>query len=607
MKLLEFWNTEEDLKKVLSSLEYEPVVGVDLETTALLPVRGELFAIVLSCPTAVHYLDFNHEPSHLEYCFRGTFRREILKSECLRNFFLTPRRWLAHNAKFDLGFLRKEGLEVGGEIWCTQTMARVQRNDHMRYSLDACAERIGEKKIDEVKKHLDAMKLFEQVEIPGKKGKVKEYHFEKVPAEVMIPYAEQDARLLFKLYESQLATFEEWNNPRDPSNGNPIQTKPIEEVLDLEKKTTRVILDMEYTGIRVDRDYCRKAATFEKERITEAHQKFLDLTGWPLVDSAKALEPIFRRFDLPFGKTEKGNPSFDSDTISKLDHPVAKTLLTYRDAQKRLGTYFSSFLHYSQWDGRIHASFNQAGTATGRFSSSNPNLQNLSDEGDEVPFPIRKAFIADEGELLLSIDYQAMEYRLMLDYAAQMDVIELVLQGHDVHEACAKLMGVTRREAKTINFLLLYGGGNQKLADALGVPLPKARELKELYFAKLPQVQEFIWKVSTVAARRGYNLNRYGRRYFWPDPKWAYKGPNYVIQGSCSDIMRRALWNIRSRAPGKLRLQIHDEAVLSIRKDELELVPELRDLMARAYEHKHLPMACASHVGESLHDLELVS
>jgi DNA polymerase I len=577
---------------ILDHLRKEPVLAVDLETTSLLPARGRLFAVVIATPTQEFYFNFNpYFPDNTPLPFEAL-------SQFLPLFADPERLWVGHNIKFDLGFLKKEGLEPAGPVWCTQVMARVQRNDHLRYSLDECAKRLGHAKDDQVKKYADKHRLFDWVEIPGKKGRTKDYHFERIPLEIMLPYACKDARLAFTLYLDQQQTFQAWDQ----------SPKPISPLVKLEQATTKVIVGMESRGIRVDRLYCMRAAEYEKDRIAKAKEAFHDFTRFYLIDSAKELKPIFDRHGLPYGMTEKGNPSFDSETLSKLDHPLPKILLEYRDAQKRLGTYFSSFLYYSQWDGRIHTSFNAGGTGTGRLSSNSPNLQNLSDEEEESPYPIRRAFLPEEGEILASLDYQAMEYRLMLDYAGQMDVIEAVKAGKDVHQACADLMGVPRRAAKTINFMLLYGGGAQKLADALGVPLAEAQQLKQRYFSALPKIREFIRNAMLMCEVRGYLYNRYGRRSFFPDKKWAYKGPNYIIQGGCADLMRRAFVDISQKFPDvKMLLQIHDELVFSLRPDQLDLLPGIQQTMVNAYQPTQLPMACSAHVGDTLYDLEPVS
>lgn len=534
-----------------------------------------------------------------EYYF--DFQTELSYSDlnAFKDIFNNPKTlWVNHHIKFDLHFIRREGIEILGDVWCTLVMARVSRNDHMSYSLDSCGERIGVLKNTAVKEYLDSHGCFDYVTIPGKKTRIKNYHFEQVPREILMPYALQDARVAYSLYQDQMNQFNLWNREG---------IKPITQVIELEKKTTKVILDMESHGILIDQDYCNRAAYFETARINQAREAFTLQTGRPFIDSAKTLTPLFKQIGFDAGTTAKGRDSFDEGVLARIDHPLAKTLLDYRNANKRLGTYFSSFIYYSRSDGRIHCNLNQGGTATGRFSSSSPNLQNLSDEDEaDTAFPIRKAFTASPGCTLLSIDYQAMEYRLMLDYAGQLDVIEEVKNGKDLHQACADLMGVNRKEAKTISFSLLYGAGIAKLAASLGVPESRAKELKNKYFSTLPKVQELIRGIINIAKRRQYVFNILGRPLHFPDSNWAYKAPNYVIQSGCADIMRIALCGIHEilkTKKSKLLLQIHDEVIIELHEDELDLIPFIKDCMIKAYKPKVLPMDVSVNLGPNLHDL----
>jgi DNA polymerase-1 len=582
-----------DFEHVLENIPLDGPVAIDLETTGLRPHGGDrIFSIAMAWKGGTVYFDFGTperpgtlDPDHFEELNKRTFS----KPQTL---------WVAHNAKFDLGFLRSEGADLVGTVWCSQTLARVERNDHMSYSLDACLERIGLKKDDAVKAYMDKHKLFEWVEIEGKKQRKKNYHFDQVPLEIIAPYAMTDAEGALALFHQQEKTFQEIER----SN-----TRKIFGVVGLEIATTKIVTKMERRGIAVDRGYCKKAADYERDRIAQAKADFAALAGSELTDSAKALGPVFRANGIDPGRTEKGNDSFTDDVLQRhASHPLVQALLAYRDANKRLGTYWSSFLYYSQWDGRIHCSLNTAGTATGRFSSSEPNLQNLTDdEKSGNPFPIREAFVPDPGCVLWSADYRQMEYRMMLDYAQEMGVIGDVLAGKDLHQACADMMGVDRSTAKTINFMLLYGGGTQKLADQLGVSYERAQELRNTYFQALPRVRDFVRDVIKTAEFRGYICNWKGRRYHFPDPSFAYKAPNYLIQGGGSDIVRVAMGDLDRMRALILQLQIHDELIGQIKMNDLHLLPQVKEAMIKAYPHRHLPMDVGLAISsKSLHHLE---
>lgn len=624
--------TRENLSSVLAELARTAWLGLDLETTGLNAYQGDtIFGISLAVSDD-----------------RGFYFPVEFLPELKPIFDAPDKCWSAHNAKFDLGFFLAAGYTIAGPVYCTLTLARVQYNDHLSYSLDACAKRLGFEKDDAVKKYLEEHKLYEKVKIPGKKTIFKNYHFDQVPVEIMAPYAVKDAGLAKILLRHQFDTFAQWELTR-------AHKKVIGPVVELERKFTGVVVEMEKNGIRVDRAYCEQAAAHEASRIDLAKREFRALTGSDFVDSAKSLTEVFGRFGIDPGRTKKGNPSFTDAVLAKLSHPVAHTVQTYRDAAKRSGTYFSSFLYYSARNGRIHCSFNQGGTGTGRLSASSPNLQNLpaNAEGEDCAFPARRAFVADPNHVLVSLDWKALEYYLLIDQAGQMDLIAEVKAGKDLHMATAELMGLSgptaRNTAKTINFMLLYQGGISKLAATLFecihdedtlkaicrrwlwgsrlkdgdaallkdlipaqveadlVQLRKADELKKRYFAALPQVEAWVNGVIETAKRRGYVFNWLGRRSHFPEAAGAYKAPNYVVQGGGGDLMKTALVSMAGILAGrrsKLLLTIHDEVVLSMHEKELDLIPVIKEAMLDAYPHRHLRLEAAVYTGDNLYDME---
>ena len=521
----------------------------------------------------------------------------------MQSAFDSPGVLFGHNLIFDLHFLLKEGLTLPKRtLWCTEVGARIQYNDHLSYSLENCGKRMGTEKSDAVKEYMDKHKLFTIKATPGKKTKRKNYHFNQVPIDIIFPYGEQDAKVCYALGMDQASSFQQMDN-------STIGAPPINNIVTNEQALTRVLVGMQQHGIRLDVQYCDQALQHERVRAFSSAAEYRKLTGIPLIDSAKSLSPILEAHGILPGRTIKGGVSVAEDIL--LPHyetnSVAKAVLDHRDAMKRSSTYWQNYIDLVGKDGRVHAWLRQAGTATGRFGCREPNLQNLTKEDNSI-FPIRRAFVPDEGEFLVSIDYAQMEYRLMLDYAQEKEVVEQVRGGMDVHEACAQMMGISRQEAKTINFALLYGAGAGKLAVALGISLRKAQELKAQYFRNLPRIRHFIQSVMSTGERRKYVFNWMGRRSFFPESKFVFKAPNYLIQGGCADIIKKAMVDIAKFLEGKrtrMLINVHDELLFSVPEREKTLVPELSSLMKRAYTPRSLPMECSvCWSNKSWHDLK---
>lgn len=586
--------TPGEFTNVVEKLERVDALAVDCETTGLRPYKGdELFSISFATEDEEFYFDFLETlPRSLLPGLSGVFARKVGVL-------------IGHNLKFDLHFLIKEGLEINRALWCTQVMARIEYNEHLKYGLDDCGERIGIRKDDAVKKYMDENGLWEWEQQPGKKSKKKRYFFHKVPLEIIAPYAEKDARIAFELYRSQCTSFTEMNqaNPAAPE---------LYALTMNESKLLRVCVSLEKHGMLIDRKYCEEALSFEKDRASDAARRFKDLTGVELIDSAKVLRSALRPFGVQPGKTPGGRDSFDEASLKPYKEiPAVAAILEHREAQKRANTYFANYLHLADKNDRIHSDLAQAATATGRFANRDPNLQNVGKAADkEAKYPVRRAFIPDAGGWLVSIDFSQMEYRLMLDYAQEMSVIQEVIGGKDLHQAFADIIGVERSVAKNINFALLYGAGVQKFADMSGVSFEKAQQLRQQYFRALPNVQKFIRKVIQTAERRGYIWNWMGRRCFFPDPRFAYKAPNYLIQGGSADIAKLALVNCsrlleEKSAGSKLLINVHDEGLFWVPFQEKEIIPELVDTMEKAYPAKLLPMKCSAAFSEkSWGDLE---
>jgi DNA polymerase-1 len=449
--------------------------------------------------------------------------------------------------------------------------------------LDHLAHWIGEKKSDSVKAYCQQHGLWEWVIRPGKKKREKNYFFSLVPRDIVNEYAKIDAAITRKLgiYEIQK-----------------ISSADMREVGKNENRLTKTLFKMEQVGIKIDREFIGRAIEHESKIIEDVVCTFKTITTLEFKDSNKCLSEAYEREGYNYKYTEKGNPSFSAKNIKGQDHQLADIITTYRQAHARRGTY-ESIAYYSDGLDICHPNAKQSGCVTGRMSYSNPPIQCMEkvekDDPDyNNPYLIRRSFVPREGFVFAAMDFDQFEYRMMLNYAEEMDLIEQVKAGIDVHQATADILGTSRRTAKTINFALLYGTGAEKLGGMLGVPVTEAQALKAQYFRKLPKVKQLIQSIHKVIEQRGYIRNWMGRTYHLHRNE-AYKAPNYLIQGGTADWMKVAMNKIDDYLQGhksRMLLQIHDELLFEIHHTEYFLLPELKRLMETAVENplfRHLP------------------
>lgn len=575
-----------ELPKVIERLSFPQVRALDTETTGLRAFQKDaLFSIIIASHEESYYFNFNSYPDlDSEWILeRGAHLEQ------LRPIFEDPlQEWVLMNAKFDMRMLWREGLELKGKIHCIEAIARVVKNNELKYSLDVQAKRIGLTKSQAVDEYIQAHKLFEYEYIPGRvKGKSKRKFYDKVPFPIISSYGLNDGDITYKIHTSQQEELRKMDACR-PSN------KPsIFNIVENEKQFTKTCFEIEKVGIQIDRDYCKRALEYEEGRYLKAAREFEEMAGMPFQDAPSVLEKAFAKAGEEIPRTEKGNPSFRDEVLRGFQSPIAKTLKTYRDAYKKANSYYRNFLFFADSEGVLHPDIRQAGTATGRISICDPALQTLPDEEKEadLPFKIRGAFIPRPGFIFVFLDYKQMEYRMMLDYAGEMRVIRMVQDGMDVHEATGKMFGQPRGTSKTLNFGLLYGMGNESLAIALGVSVAEAKLLRAQYFQGLPFVKGFIRQVMNRAEQVGVLYNWAGRRYIFDDPKFAYKGPNYIIQGGCADAMKIAMNQTASVLEGRrsrMVLQSHDELILEMCPSELHLIDPIQEIMETVYPHKYL-------------------
>jgi DNA polymerase-1 len=583
---MHFVSRFDNLPDILTEIDSWKERGVDVETSGLTE-DDSLFSISVSNGEQAYYFNFNDKAPETppEYILDRKSTCDSLKPILANPDGITD----IANAKFDLRMLAKEGIFIQGTVHCTQAIERVVQNNLLGkdpYGLKSQAERRGLQKDAAVEEYILKHKLFVDRNIPGKKKKWRDKFFWKVPFPVMAPYASQDAILHAKVGRDQRS--EILRLDREGAGSFP----PLYPIMENERRLTKTCFRMERAGIKIDRAYVEKAFQYETSQIDAQKSAFEQMTNRQYEDSRKLLQEVFDSLGEPYPTTEKGNASFAADVLEEMETPVAQVVNRIRYHEKRRGTYYSSFLHYADKHDIIHPSMQQGGTETGRFSYRDPNLQNVPKEDDEedlaIPYHVRTSFIPEPGHLFYAIDYKQKEYRILMDYAGQMDMIAAINEGEDVHEATARLCSITRKQAKTLNFALLYGAGPGKIAKMLGITTYEAKKLIQLYFGRLPYVRRFISEVTAKGESRGWIFNRFGRRCHITSREFAYILPNHEIQGTCADVVKFAMPRIEEklaelRASTSMRLQVHDELLFSSPKGEEDIVKHIVPIMENVY------------------------
>lgn len=485
---------------------------------------------------------------------------------------------LYQNSKFDMRMLSHWGINPTNiPAYDCEIMSRILRNDHLKYSLDAQAKRMGMAKSTAVDEAIKAGKHYEtRRDFFGAEYKVPRYDW--VDRETLKKYALLDSRLTYLMGMNYL----------EKADASDLR------LMNMESELTPVCYRMERRGMQLNKDYTLQGYHYEKNQLAACRDRWRELTGSDFTNSAQS---ISKHLTISLPTTAAGNPSLTDDVIEEIlvratdrDKELLKTVRDIRGYDKRISTYYTSYLNFMDGDGVIHADMRQAGTRTGRFSYRDPNLQNIpAEENSTARYVIRGCFMPRPGNVFVSIDYMAQEYRIMADYAGEEDIIKAVMEGKDFHQVTADMFGVTRKQAKTVNFLTLYGGGPQKLADTLGIPLPEATRLRTKYFSALPNVEKLIDDVIATGRGRGFVYNWLGRKLY-SVKEHCYALPNHLIQSSGADTMKVAMINIASFISGKeieMVLAVHDELVFEMPEALLPMVKQIQEIMETVYESRN--------------------
>lgn len=596
--------TEDNFKECFLNILKHKEFSFDCESTGLRVHHGNiLFSLAISTVDNTYYFNFKDYGDGSSY-----LSREWLPT--LNILFNNYRTGYAANAKFDMHLLANEGVQFNYSftVWDVLVIDKLFYNRHMSYSLDSVAERNGFTKLDTVEKYIEEHKLSTMTTIPGKDKRVRIPHYDQVPFNIISEYACGDAEITLKIglkqREECALREKETTELKQPS---------FAKVVSLENEVTKVCFDIERRGMKIDEEFIHRACAHESARCLRSVEAYEKISGTKFVDSAKSHEPVFKALGLSSGKTAKGGISFSDETLANCKHPIAEHIREYRDASKRLKSYYQNFLYEADKDGVVHPNIKQTAADTYRFSITSPALQTLNSE-EEGEYKVRNSFKARDGYQFLSIDYKYQEIALALDYSAEKKVIESINAGEDPHVTTSKIMGCTRKQAKQIAFGLIYSMGVGKLAGALGVSEDEAKRLKMKFFSSLPNVRDLLKTVMKKADTRGYIFNFYGYRLYFPYIEangerfnLSYKAPNYLIQSSGSTIMRLALVELHKFLEpykSKIVMTIHDSIDIELHDSEHFLVDDICKKMCEVYIPKSgLPMRVDFSIAKSWGDV----
>jgi DNA polymerase-1 len=573
--------TQPHFNQWLERLENAPLFAFDTETTSLDYRKARIVGVSFSVtPGSAAYIPLAHDypqvPDQLD-------RTEIL--EQLRPLLENPNKAkLGQNLKYDAHVLANHGIALRGIAHDSMLESYVLNSTATKHNMD-----------DLAKAYLGVTTI--QYEEVAGKG-VKQIPFQEVPIEQAAPYAAEDADITLQLHQTLMTQLEQ-----HPSL--------LSLYTDIEIPLISVLARIENNGVLIDTGMLFQQSLELASHIITLEQQAHDLAGHTFnLSSPKQIQEIlYDQQKLPIlKKTPKGQPSTEESVLQELalNYPLPKLILDYRSLSKLKSTYTDKLpQQVDDSTGRIHTSYHQAVAATGRLSSSDPNLQNIpirSEEGRKI----RQAFIAPTGYKILAADYSQIELRIMAHLSADTGLLNAFSAGEDVHKAtAAEVFGVAldqvtndlRRSAKAINFGLIYGMSAFGLAQQLGLSRSQAQTYIDLYFARYPGVKNYMDSIREQAREQGYIETVFGRRLYLPEIKsrnaarrqYAERTAiNAPMQGTAADIIKRAMintdqWLLNDKPDAKMIMQVHDELVFEVAENKIaEYSAIIRTLMCSA-------------------------
>lgn len=573
--------TQQQFDTWLHELMQAPVFAFDTETTSLDYMTAEIVGVSFAVTSGkAAYVPLAHDypgvPEQLN-------RDQVLTA--LKPLLESPEHLkLGQNLKYDSHVLANHGIQLRGIAHDTMLASYVLNSTASRHNMDDLA------------KHYLGITTIAYESVTGKGAK--QIGFADVSIEQATPYAAEDADITLRLHRVLQQKLSQ-------------HAKLHQLYTELEIPLISVLARIERNGVLLDTDMLAKQSLELSDQIIALERHAHDLAGQPFnLGSPKQIQDIlYEQQKLPvLKKTPKGQPSTDESVLQELalSYPLPKAILDYRSLSKLKSTYIDKLpQQVDAKTGRIHTSYHQAVAATGRLSSSDPNLQNIPIRSEESR-KIRQAFIAPPGYQLVAADYSQIELRIMAHLSADAGLLHAFSAGLDVHKAtAAEVFGVEpervtqdlRRSAKAINFGLIYGMSSFGLAQQLGITRAQAQTYIDMYFDRYPGVKQYMDSTRELARTQGYVETLFGRRLYLPDinaknaalRQYAERTAiNAPMQGTAADIIKRAMlacdqWLTSTQSDAKMIMQVHDELVFEVAESVLDTsIATIRELMSSA-------------------------
>ncbi|WP_318390910.1 DNA polymerase I [Enterobacter sp.] len=588
---------EKTLTEWIERLKKAPVIAFDTETDSLDNVSANLVGLSFAIePGQAAYIPVAHDyldaPEQISRERALALLTPLLEDESLLK--------VGQNLKFDRGILQNYGIELRGIAFDTMLESYILDSVAGRHDMDSLSERWL--------KHQTV--TFEQIAGKGKN----QLTFNQIALEEAGHYAAEDADVTLQLHLKMWPKLQQHKGPLNIFEN-------------IEMPLVPVLSRVERNGVKIDPAVLHKHSGEITLRLAELEKKAHEIAGEPFnLASTKQLQTIlFEKQGIkPMKKTPGGAPSTSEEVLEELalDYPLPKVILEHRGLSKLKSTYTDKLpLMINPKTGRVHTSYHQAVTATGRLSSTDPNLQNIPVRNEEGR-RIRQAFIAPEDYVIVSADYSQIELRIMAHLSRDKGLLSAFAEGQDIHRAtAAEVFGMPvdsvsneqRRSAKAINFGLIYGMSAFGLSRQLNIPRKESQKYMDLYFERYPGVRDYMERTRTQAKEQGYVETLEGRRLYLPDIKSSNAARragaeraaiNAPMQGTAADIIKRAMiavdsWLESEKPRVRMIMQVHDELVFEVHRDDVDAVSKkIHELMENSTK-LDVPLLVEVGVGEN--------